>query len=119
VPKHIVIDLKQSVKISTFAVDPSATCGDGGSASTGQYRIEVSTDGSSFSPAAAGTFTLDQRGQLNTVTPTGGTATARYVRFTILGNQTPDFATSCPDGAYSGCQYTDLTAIEVYGTPAS
>ncbi len=45
--------------------------------------------------------------------------TARYVRFTILGNQTPDFATSCPGGAFSGCEFTDLTEIEVYGTPAS
>ncbi|MEO5708490.1 MAG: M36 family metallopeptidase [Nocardioidaceae bacterium] len=119
VPKHIVIDLQQAVKVSTFAVDPSATCGDGGSASTGQYSIEVSTDGTSFTPAASGTFTFDQRGQLNDVTPTGGTATARYVRFTILGNQTPGFATNCPGGSFSGCQYTDLTEIEVYGQPAS
>ncbi len=118
VPKSIVIDLKQAVKVSTFAVDPSATCGDGGSASTGKYKIEVSPDNAAFTQVAEGTFTAAQRGQLNDVTPTGGTATARYVRFTIQGNQTPDFATSCPGGAFSGCQYTDLTEIEVYGTPA-
>ena len=62
---------------------------------------------------------LADRGRLNPVTPAGGSATARYVRFTILGNQTPDFATSCPGGAFSGCQYTDLTEIEVYGRPAA
>jgi extracellular elastinolytic metalloproteinase len=119
VPKTIVIDMVQTVAVSQFAVDPSATCGDGGSASTGKYSIEVSTDGTTWAPAASGTFTVANRGQLNGVAPTGGTATARYVRFTILGNQTPDFATSCPGGAYSGCQYTDLSEIEVYGKPAS
>ena len=120
VPKHIVIDLKQSVKVSTFAVDPSATCGDGGSASTGKFSIEVSTDGLDFTPVASGTFTSADRGHFNDVPPTaGGTVTGRYVRFTILGNQTPDFATNCPGGAFSGCEFTDLTEIEVYGTPAS
>ncbi len=119
VPKYVVVDLKQTVAVSQFAVDPSATCGDGGSASTGQYRIEVSTDGTTFTPAASGAFTSADRGRLNPVTPAGGVATARYVKFWILGNQTPDFATSCPDGAFSGCSYTDLTEIEVYGRPTS
>ena len=36
----------------------------------------------------------------------------------MLGNQTPDFATNCPGGAYSGCVYTDVSEIAVYGTPA-
>ncbi len=35
IPKFIVIDMDRHVDISKFAVDPSATCGDGGSASTG------------------------------------------------------------------------------------
>jgi extracellular elastinolytic metalloproteinase len=39
----------------------------------------------------------------------------QYVRFTILGNQVPDFATSCPNGGYDGCTYTDLTELQVYG----
>ncbi|QWZ09402.1 M36 family metallopeptidase [Nocardioides panacis] len=118
-PKNIVIDLKQTVAITEIAVDPSATCGDGGSASTGQYSVETSTDRTTWTPAASGTFTASDRGRLNPLTPAGGSATARYVRFTILGNQTPEFATSCPGGAFSGCQYTDLTEIEVYGKPAA
>jgi hypothetical protein len=24
----------------------------------------------------------------------------------------------CPDGAFSGCSFTDLTEIEVYGAPS-
>jgi extracellular elastinolytic metalloproteinase len=118
VSKHITVKLPRSVDIDHFGVDPSATCGDGGSASTGDYRIQTSTDGSTWTTAATGTFTADQRGQINSVTPTAGGSSVRFVKFTILSNQTPDFATNCPDGAFSGCQYTDLTELEVLGTPA-
>ena len=57
--------------------------------------------------------------RVNEVTPTAGSTGVRYVRFTMLSNQTPDFATTCPDGPYSGCSFTDLTEIEVFGTPAA
>jgi hypothetical protein len=40
----------------------------------------------------------------------------RFVKLTMLGNQTPDFETNCPDGAFSGCQYTDVSEIDVCGT---
>jgi hypothetical protein len=46
------------VDVSTFAVDPSATCGDGGSASMGEFRIETSPDGTTWTTAAEGTFTV-------------------------------------------------------------
>ena len=49
------------------------------------------------------------------MTPTQGSLGVQYVRFTILGNQVPDFATNCPNGAYDGCTYTDLTELQVYG----
>ena len=116
VPKFVVIELPATIDVTQFAVDPSATCGDGGSASTGDFKIETSPNGTTWTEAASGTFTLDDRGELNPVTPTGGTAGVKFVRFTILGNQTPDFATNCPDGAFSGCSFTDLTEIEVYGS---
>ncbi len=118
VPKHLTVDLGRAVNITSFAVDPSATCGDGASASTGAYQIETSTDNVAWTLAASGTFDATHRGKLNTVTPTQGTLGVRFVRFTILGNQTPDFATTCPNGPYSGCQYSDLTELEVYGLAA-
>ena len=34
-----------------------------------------------------------------------------YVKFTILGNQVPDFAINCPNGGFDGCQFTDLTEL--------
>ncbi|MEP9384017.1 M36 family metallopeptidase [Nocardioides cheoyonin] len=119
VPKHITVRLPQGVDVSQFAVDPSATCGDGASASTGAFSIETSQDGTTWTTAATGSFTSADLGRLNPIVPTAGSQGVTYVRFTILGNQTPDFATSCPDGAFSGCSYTDLTELEVYGAPAS
>jgi hypothetical protein len=118
VPKFIVVHLPQAVNLTQFAVDPSATCGDGGSASTAGFRIETSPDGVTWTTAASGTFTVDDRGRLNPVAPTAGTNGVRFVKFTILSNQTPDFATSCPGGAFSGCSFTDLTELEVYGNAA-
>jgi hypothetical protein len=119
VPKHITVQMPQGVNVAQFAVDPSATCGDGGSASTGDFRIETSPDGITWTTAATGSFTAADRGRLNPVTPTAGSQGVNFVRFTILGNQTPDFATNCPNGAFSGCSFTDMTELEVYGTPAS
>jgi len=118
VPKYVVIELPEAVDVDDFAVDPSATCGDGGSASTGGYTIETSPNGTAWTTAASGTFTVDDRGAMNTVTPTAGTSGVQYVKFTFLSNQTPDFATNCPGGAFSGCTYTDVTEIAVHGTPA-
>ena len=116
VPKHVVVKLPKPITVSSFAVDPSATCGDGASASTAGYTIETSANGTTWTTAASGTFTSADDGQLNTVTPTAGASGVRYVRFTITSNQTPNFSTSCPGGAYSGCSFTDLTEVEVYGS---
>jgi extracellular elastinolytic metalloproteinase len=119
VDKFLTVDLGRTIDVTAFGVDPSATCGDGASASTGKYRIETSPDGSAFTVAHSGTFTDEDRGRINELTPTAGADGVRFVRFNILGNQTPDFATNCPDGAFSGCAFTDLTELEVFGTPAS
>ena len=119
VPKSITVKLPQAVDIDSFQVDPTATCGDGGSASTGDFTIETSPDGNTFTEAASGTFDSTNRGHLNEVDPTAGAAGVQYVRFTIQSNQTPDFANNCPNGAFSGCTYTDLTELAVLGAPAA
>ena len=118
VPKFIVVDLKKSVDVEGFGVDPSATCGDAGSSSTGKFTIEVSTNGTTWTPAAGGVFDATNRGIYNPVPATGTTTGVRYVKFTILGNQTPDFATNCPSGAFNGCAFTDLTELQVFGKAA-
>jgi hypothetical protein len=117
IPKSITLSLPQPINISSFGIDPTATCGDGGSASTGDYKIETSSDGDTYTQVASGTFTAADRGRLNEVALSGGDTNVQFVRFTILGNQTPDFSTNCPDGAFSGCAFTDLTEIAVFGSP--
>ena len=115
VPKFLTVDMKRKVNITSFAVDPSAACGDAGSASTGAYQIETSPDNVTWTVAASGTFTEADRGRLNLVKPTQASLGIQFVRFTILGNQVPDFAVNCPDGGYDGCAFTDLTELQVYG----
>ena len=69
VPKHLTVKLPQAINIKEIAVDPTATCFDGASASTSGYRIETSPDGTTWTTANQGTFTADDLGQLNSLTP--------------------------------------------------
>ena len=108
-----MIALPTAVDVSEFAVDPATTCGLGGSSSLGRFRIETSPDASTWTIAATGRFTIDDRGMLTPVTPTAGKTGVRFVRLTMLGNQTPDFANNCPDGAFDGCVFTAMSEIEV------
>lgn len=116
IPKNIDIALPAAVNITKFSVDPSNTCGDPGSASTGKYRIETSVDGTTWATAQEGEFTAANRGKYTELTPSGNTAGVKFVRFVMLSPQVPDFATNCPLGAFGGCQFTDMTEIQVYGT---
>jgi extracellular elastinolytic metalloproteinase len=118
VRKFLTVDLGRTIDVTAFGVDPSATCGQGGSASTGAYSIETSPDGTTFTEAHAGTFTAEDLGRINELTPAAGDEGVRFVRINLLGNQTPDFATNCPDGGFSGCSFTDLTELAVFGVPA-
>jgi hypothetical protein len=115
-PKSLIVRLPRAVDIDLFKVDPTATCGDGGSASTGKFLIETSPNGSSWTPAASGEFTTDDQGHLNDVSLTGGQTNVQYVRFTIQGNQVPNFSKNCPNGPFDGCTFTDLTELVVLGT---
>lgn len=115
VPKQVTVSLPTRVDVTAFAVDPAATCGDGPSASTAGFRIETSPDGSTWTTAAEGIFAAGDRGRLNRLAPVGGTKGVRHVRLWVLSNQTPDFASTCRGAAYSGCSFTGLTELAVYG----
>ena len=131
VAKHVTVKLPKAVDVTSFGVDPEATCGDSGSSSTGDYTIEVSPDGTAWTTVADGHFGIADRGHLNEVTPTGAADAVRYVRFTIEGDQVQDaarangddtgtFESICGDpstaGGYTGCQYADLTELTVFGS---
>jgi extracellular elastinolytic metalloproteinase len=115
-PKKIVVKLPRPVHVTSFGVDPESTCGDAPSASTGGYKIETSPDKLSWTTEHSGTFTSADNGKINEVpadtTPVG----VQYVRFTIESNQVPSFSTNCPNGAFDGCRFADLTELEVFGT---
>jgi hypothetical protein len=123
-PKSVVVKLPQAVNISAIAVDPGNTCGDAGSSSTKDYRVETTTspalEGATWQVASSGSFTAADRHRLNSLTPAAGTGTAvTFVRYTMINPQVPgDFATTCAVGGYTGCDFMDMSELEVYGSSA-
>jgi hypothetical protein len=129
VPKHVDIELPEPIDITTgggadgtaFRVDPSNTCGDAGSSSTNEYRIEVSAGGESWVLVADGAFGTDpatSRGRYFDVESDTAVPGVTHVRFWMDSPQVPDIATSCPDGDYGGCTYMDMSEIQVFGSPS-
>ena len=116
---EIVVQLPISVTVTEFGIDPANTCGDDATASTKEYRVETSPDGTNWTVAKAGTFGDADRGRLNLVQPTAGAANVRYVRFTMLSQQL--VAPCSGPGAnpnQSGCPFADMSELEVYGRPS-
>jgi hypothetical protein len=129
IPKRVDIALPLPVDITAdtgsgetaFRVDPANTCGDAGSSATNEYRIEVSTDGSTWTKVADGAFgTIEDPDSLGRYFDVASDLTVRgvtHVRFWMDSPQVPDITANCPDGGYGGCTYMDLTEIQVYGLP--
>jgi len=125
-PKFVVVKLPHAVNVSTIGIDPGNTCGDAGSASTKDYTVETTTatvlPTTTWKVANSGSFVLADRHRLNPLSPATGTAAGvTFVRFTMVNPQVPDdFATSCgnPKLSFSGCQFMDMSELEVYGAPS-
>jgi extracellular elastinolytic metalloproteinase len=146
-PKFAVVQLPQAVNVSEISVNPSNTCGDGGSAATRGFKVEVSSDGITYTQVAKGVFYLGNRGHENTVF-TGASANVRFVKFWMLNPQVPTAPTvggvlpTCtgpadcgtdPDNnpgvalhctppntdAFGGCIFMDMSEIKVFGSPAA
>jgi hypothetical protein len=117
-PVHTTVRLPVAVDVSELRVDPTAGCGDDVTASLGDYRIETSTDGTTWATAAEGHFGPADTGRENTVALNTGTAqNIRYVRMTMLGNQAVDNGVDCAQNSGpSGCSYLDMTELIVNGT---
>jgi extracellular elastinolytic metalloproteinase len=113
-PKQIVIELPQTITATAFGVNPTATCGDAGSASTKDFEIYVAEtpDGPWGSPVAEGTFTADDRGQLVEVPLSSPVANVGAIKYVMLSPQVPDWS-GCPFD-FSGCQFMDTTEIAAY-----
>ncbi len=76
-PHTLTIDTANLVAVSGLTYLPPT---DGANGRIGQYRVEVSTDGTTYTPAATGTFADD--GVLKTVT--FATVLTRFARLTAL-----------------------------------
>jgi hypothetical protein len=113
-PKSLTVALPRAVNVVSFAVDPSAVCGDDPTASTGDYRIETSTDGTNWQVAASGRLAPADRGRLNTVSPAAGTtAGVRFVRFVMVTPQVLQVG-NCPS-SLSGCDFLDMAEFQLFG----
>ncbi len=113
-PKSAVIILPTTVDITEIAVNPSNTCGDAGSASTGDYRVETSPDGTTWTVASEGHFGIADRNLHAVPLNAGSTDDVGFVRYTMIGTQVVDLGGTCP-GAFDGCDFMDSTEVAVYG----
>ncbi|HEY7604843.1 MAG TPA: discoidin domain-containing protein, partial [Gaiellaceae bacterium] len=113
---EVVVQLPVSITVTELGIDPANTCGDDPTASTADYRVETSADGSAWTVAKEGTFGNADRGRLNLVAPTAGATNVRYVRFTMLSQQLASPCSSSPN--QSGCAFADMSELEVYGRPS-
>jgi len=120
-PKSFVVKLPQAIDISRVEVNPTAICGDGASASTGEFSIRVSADGTNWSAPTSGSFVFDDLGSSHEVPLTAGGTNVQYVEYTMeapivvtdLAHYAPG---DCPGGGFSGCDYMDVTELRVYGS---
>ena len=105
---YVVIKLPKAITVETFAVDPGNTCGDDGSATTKDYTIETSADGTTFAVARQGAFAPADAHRLNMLAPTANGTNVRYVKITSHSAQD-----ETPGGL--GFYFHDLSEFEVYG----
>ena len=63
-------------------------------------------------------FTADNRYRYTDVDSAISMDGVAYVRFTIVSPQVPDFDQNCPDGPFGGCEFMDLTEVQVFGPAA-
>jgi hypothetical protein len=115
-PRFVIVKLPVAVDIGDLQINPSNVCGDGGSASTGDFRVETSPDGTTWTEAASGHFGVADR-NMHSVPLSAGDTAVQYVRYTMLGTQLHEAGGTCP-GAFSGCDFVDSVELAVYGAPS-
>ena len=105
----MTVELPATIDVTAFGIDPSNTCGDDVTAATKDLRIEVSSDGTTFTTALEHSFGAEDRGRLNVIGASAAALGVRFVRVTLLSNQRPAGA----GGA--GVNFVDLSELAVYG----
>jgi hypothetical protein len=105
--------LPKAVDVSAIAIDPAPGCYFlGASAALKDYKLEVSSDGATFRPYAAGAFGAAEGGRLNRLESSGAAGrNVKQVRLTMIQSQ--DQCDGC-----TGAQYISASRLEVFGAPA-
>jgi len=85
-PRSVVVELPRAVDVSSFAIDPGATCGDGPGAAVKAFDISTRSRGGTWVLAYRTNEALPQ-GVLTKITPISGTANVRFVRLTMRSNR--------------------------------
>ncbi|UGS34021.1 M36 family metallopeptidase [Capillimicrobium parvum] len=108
-PRQLTIQLARAINVSAVTIDPGTDPRVGPSWAIREFRIETSTDGVAFTPAAGGAFTPADLGSPHRVALDAGTVPAvRYLRLVVLSTQGPFSDNS---GAMA------VAEISAYGTP--
>jgi extracellular elastinolytic metalloproteinase len=113
-PEFTTVKLPNAVDVSTIEINPAAACGLAGSASTGDYKLETSTDGTTWVVASTGHFGVADRTMHPVPLAPGSSAGVQFVRYTMMSTQVADLGGTCP-GNFSGCDYVSSTELAVYG----
>lgn len=132
-PKSVEIELPQAVDVAAVEIYPDAGCGLDWDSALGDYRVEVSTDGTTWATVKEGHLGFDDRGHFNRVQLAAPATSTRFVRLTVLGDQMSDalaafgmgtwtYEQACdPDGAFGGdflgCTYVGMGELAVVGAP--
>jgi extracellular elastinolytic metalloproteinase len=119
-PVHATVKLPRRVDIRELRVDPTGgqPCGRDLTVALGDYQIETSPDGTTWTTAAKGHFKPADTGRQNTVLLAAGSGkNVQYIRLTMLGNQTADHGVDCAQDPPMGCYFVGVTELVVHGTP--
>ena len=100
-----MVKLARTIDISSFGVDPGATCGDFSTAATKIFDIYTRTPGGPWVLAWRQSSALPG-GRLHRVVPSAGTQDVRYVRFVMRSNRDRREI------------FLDMSELSVRGTPA-
>jgi extracellular elastinolytic metalloproteinase len=119
--QNVVVRLPSAVDIGELVINPSATCGDDPTASTGRFRVETSGDGTTWTLGAEGAFPNGTVTATTVPLTAGSGDDVSFLRYTMLTSQGQD-AGLCPAGqppTVSGCVFLDSTELAVYGAASS
>ena len=132
-PKSVTIELSHPIDVAAIEINPDPGCGLDWDSALGDYRVEVSTDGTTWATVNQGHLGYGDRGHLTRLEPEAPATHTKLVRLTMLGDQMSDtlaafgmgnwtYEQACdPHGAlgggFLGCTYVGVSELAIIGTP--